>query len=272
MESHPNEGLLQELQIVHDTGLIPPQTENSELHIHYDMTKHHKLQLSMRQNIYEPEPIQDNELREIELPTDIPNKDTRAQILLIPVFTNRNHLLTGAKTKKLDSVLTTDCHKSITIENNGFYARKSRAVMRVTQHRRHKCQHENCKKDFARSTYLRRHMITHTEKKPFGCNHKGCSRKFSRRDLLSRHQQTHMHGTRFSCPYCYCDFSRADNLRRHTNKQHCAIKTQTNLNEQRETNCSRSPLSNSPQGSTLTDTTQNLRRGGEEPFAIHVVI
>ncbi|KXT09551.1 hypothetical protein AC579_240 [Pseudocercospora musae] len=46
-----------------------------------------------------------------------------------------------------------------------------------------------CEESFARSEHLDRHMLVHTNPKPFSCLQ--CNQSFSRREALKRHYQSH---------------------------------------------------------------------------------
>ena len=52
------------------------------------------------------------------------------------------------------------------------------------------CPHPGCEKVFVRQFHVRRHVLTHENKKPFKCPHKGCQARFTRRDNCTQHQRT----------------------------------------------------------------------------------
>lgn len=54
-------------------------------------------------------------------------------------------------------------------------------------------------KPFKTEHYLKMHMVTHSDKKPFHCDK--CSRSFNRRDKLKRHLLIHDPVKKFKCPF-----------------------------------------------------------------------
>uniref|UniRef100_A0A4W4GKN4 C2H2-type domain-containing protein n=1 Tax=Electrophorus electricus TaxID=8005 RepID=A0A4W4GKN4_ELEEL len=91
-----------------------------------------------------------------------------------------------------------------------------------------------CTKTFTKSRNLRRHILTHTEVKPYRC--KSCESCFSRYDHLKLHQIPLDHvGTgwqskmqqpndKFKCNTCSQPFSTYSNLTRHISMLHSAFK------------------------------------------------
>uniref|UniRef100_A0A672SAR0 Uncharacterized LOC107593629 n=1 Tax=Sinocyclocheilus grahami TaxID=75366 RepID=A0A672SAR0_SINGR len=67
-----------------------------------------------------------------------------------------------------------------------------------------------CTKSFLRARYLRRHILTHTEVKPYRC--KTCESCFSRYDHLKLHQA---HGDMLQCKYCPRRFKLSGQLKVH---------------------------------------------------------
>ncbi|KAG8178653.1 hypothetical protein JTE90_028710 [Oedothorax gibbosus] len=97
-----------------------------------------------------------------------------------------------------------------------------------------------CGKEFKRKDHLQKHVIIHSDAKPFPCLVCGkrfarkdrlkdhcvihlangwscyfCGRMFSQRCILRKHEMTHRGVKPFSCELCDCRFSRKNDLLRH---------------------------------------------------------
>ena len=51
----------------------------------------------------------------------------------------------------------------------------------------HPCDFPGCDKVFTKSSYLTRHMMTHTGERPYKCTWDGCNQKFANTGDLTRH-------------------------------------------------------------------------------------
>ena len=212
MELHPDETLLQELQEVHDTAIIPPQKELNKKETCYDV-----------RNQYEANP----QTRRGDRKSDRKEKPTQATIHMhsttedakLPTLSTADHdspknPLTSTAPRLTLRPLSL-LKKTISMNNTKLSKEKN-----PTSTERLKCQYNDCNKTFAKKDYLRRHIMTHTIIKTFKCNFEKCNSKFNRSDSLSRHRRTHIQTTLFEYPECHNDFSRPDNLARHINKKH----------------------------------------------------
>ncbi|KAJ2664691.1 hypothetical protein IWW48_000638 [Coemansia sp. RSA 1200] len=57
--------------------------------------------------------------------------------------------------------------------------------------RQYKCGVHSCAAFFKRPEHLKRHMLTHTQVRPFQCEAQGCGKRFSRRDNFLTHAKKH---------------------------------------------------------------------------------
>ncbi|KAJ1735270.1 Zinc finger, C2H2 type [Coemansia sp. Benny D160-2] len=57
--------------------------------------------------------------------------------------------------------------------------------------RQYKCGVHSCAAFFKRPEHLKRHMLTHTQIRPFQCEAQGCGKRFSRRDNFLTHAKKH---------------------------------------------------------------------------------
>ncbi|KAI8324572.1 hypothetical protein GQ54DRAFT_249878, partial [Martensiomyces pterosporus] len=57
--------------------------------------------------------------------------------------------------------------------------------------RNYRCGVHSCAALFKRPEHLKRHMLTHTQQRPFRCSAQGCGKRFSRRDNYVTHKKKH---------------------------------------------------------------------------------
>jgi len=91
------------------------------------------------------------------------------------------------------------------------------------------CSQPGCKKSFRYRSEILRHMVTHTNKRPYVCTFKNCMKGFKRSDALATHMRIHTREKTFECPYgnCKSTFSTKAGLKYHTLK-HKSEKRSTN--------------------------------------------
>ena len=70
-----------------------------------------------------------------------------------------------------------------------------------------------CQKQFQRWEQLKRHLITHTDARPYEC--KVCGKRFQLQNKMQRHELTHSGIKPYQCPLCAVKVSRKEHLRRH---------------------------------------------------------
>ena len=70
-----------------------------------------------------------------------------------------------------------------------------------------------CHKTFRDSSTLKRHLLTHSDERPFKCSQ--CSKSFRRKDHLQEHVIVHNEVRPFPCPQCGKSFSRKNGLKTH---------------------------------------------------------
>lgn len=78
------------------------------------------------------------------------------------------------------------------------------------------CLNENCKRIVKDRKNLRKHLLTHQERK-FACTYEGCTKKFFEKAKLKRHYLVHTGEKYFECPYegCEKEFAYKANLKTH---------------------------------------------------------
>ncbi|KAJ2557003.1 hypothetical protein EV175_001621 [Coemansia sp. RSA 1933] len=116
-----------------------------------------------------------------------------------PVFKSPEHSLIETP----DTAPTTDEQPFSSLEDSSKQrpGRKAGPQTRYTASpgaRQYRCGVHSCAALFKRPEHLKRHMLTHTQARPFECKARGCGKRFSRRDNFLTHAKKH--GTDDSSP------------------------------------------------------------------------
>ena len=204
MELHPDETLLQELQAIHETGMMPHQKGTC-----YDIRKQYKKNPQTGGGVRKPTKTKKPTEMNPCIHTTVVNAE-----LSTTTHGNSKQNLTPTATKitlRAPSLLK----KAINMNNS-----KHSEEEHPTSSERLKCQFNDCNKTFAKKDYLRKHTMKHTNTRTFKCNFERCDKKFNRSDTLSRHRRAHFQTALFECPECHKNFSRLDNLARHISTKH----------------------------------------------------
>lgn len=118
-------------------------------------------------------------------------------------------------------------HCSSTFKRSGHLTRH---LVTHSQTKPYNCTHPSCDKSFTRSDNLRRHLLSHattTEQQlPFTCSLSKCAKSFSTKQRLNRHEDLHNRPTPFKCKICSESFAKKKVLSEHVTKAHEDIKTQ----------------------------------------------
>ncbi|KAF0695937.1 Aste57867_13285 [Aphanomyces stellatus] len=85
------------------------------------------------------------------------------------------------------------------------------------QEKRFLCSFDGCDKKFYERAKLKRHMLVHTGEKSFVCNFDGCGKQFAYKANLKTHLRTHTGLKPFACmvPGCNRTFAQASNRNSH---------------------------------------------------------
>ena len=70
-----------------------------------------------------------------------------------------------------------------------------------------------CGKSFTLRHYLRQHLVSHWDWRPFKCQH--CNKRFKRRSILQEHLALHSNAKQFHCKICQKKFNFASVMRQH---------------------------------------------------------
>jgi len=80
-----------------------------------------------------------------------------------------------------------------------------------------KCLFSGCGKVFQFQSDVQRHVVIHTNARPYVCSHPSCKKAFKRPDALKNHLQTHNGETPFECPVpeCKAQFQKKSSFQYH---------------------------------------------------------
>ena len=96
--------------------------------------------------------------------------------------------------------------------NSQFYER----VM-VGDKKMFKCLSPGCGKTFKFKSDMERHVVIHTNTRPYACAHPSCGKTFKRPDALKSHMETHNEEVHLECPVpgCKAQFQKKSALQYH---------------------------------------------------------
>jgi len=125
---------------------------------------------------------------------------------------------------KAQAFLDFDAPQTSTDKNDDEFAEPMKAFY---------CSQPGCKKSFRYRSEILRHMVTHTNKRPYVCTYKNCMKGFKRSDALATHMRIHTREKTFECPYrnCKSTFSTKAGLKYHTLKHKTEKRSMTNENK-----------------------------------------
>ncbi len=80
-----------------------------------------------------------------------------------------------------------------------------------------KCLASGCNKLFRFKSDMERHVVIHTNSRPYACAHPGCGKTFKRPDALKSHMHTHNEEIHLECPMpgCKAQFQKKSSLQYH---------------------------------------------------------
>ena len=204
MDLHPDVMLLQELQEIHDTGLMQHQKSTC-----YDIRKQYEKSPQTGRGAWKP--------AKTKKPTGkTPYVHTTITHTELPTTTYNNSKQNSTPTTTRITFRAPSLLKKTTSVTNSEQSKKEHPSKSDIL----KCQYNDCNKTFTKKDYLRRHTMTYINTKIFSCNFERCHKKFNRSDTLSRHRRAHFQTALFECPKCHKNLSRLDNLARHISTKH----------------------------------------------------
>ncbi|RVD92821.1 zinc finger domain-containing protein [Tubulinosema ratisbonensis] len=80
--------------------------------------------------------------------------------------------------------------------------------------KKHKCSFPNCQKSYTKPSYLKIHLNSHTNNRPFKCDQ--CSKSYTKNSHLTVHKKSHSNEF-LICSKCTKKFITKDKLKRHVN-------------------------------------------------------
>ena len=76
-----------------------------------------------------------------------------------------------------------------------------------------KCEYEKCEKNYTTQTHLDRHIMTHTNMRPYGCD--DCGMAFSQKGTLKEHVRVHTGEKPYQCSKCPNSYAQGGSFHAH---------------------------------------------------------
>ncbi|CAB4064535.1 KLF6_7 [Lepeophtheirus salmonis] len=198
--------IFRELQVVHDTGYFRSYNTPEENWIQncYEMERYLRDEPSLIK-------VRSQDPWDIFLPDNIHmkswNSDSEEEERSSIEEENPldKSLLIHSSSPSSNNVSTTPSPDPTSFASIAYYDKK----------RVHRCNFNNCRKVYTKSSHLKAHQRTHTGEKPYKCSWEGCEWRFARSDELTRHMRKHTGLKPFKCSTCSKCFSRSDHLALH---------------------------------------------------------